>query len=150
MAKRHFTTWDDELQNLGKEPDEDIAERMGITRQSVHQKRSDQNIAAFQPKRIADQRVDVKESEVEGYMKSIPLTTEQRQLITDRRMKRGWSQIDFAEKLKCAIATINRIEVGKAKPRPKMLTKICRLLNLEWDVDVTTMLRDKPRAKQRA
>src|SRR4051794_4966389 len=99
MAKQNYTSWGNELPNLGKEPDESIAKRMGITRQSVYQMRTSRNIPPFEPKKLPALREDLGAAEIASYIKCIPLNGEQRQLITDRRIEREWSQADFARRL---------------------------------------------------
>jgi transcriptional regulator with XRE-family HTH domain len=51
--------------------------------------------------------------------------------VVSYREAKGWSQADFARKLKTSRSTIHRIETGRGGINPSTLTKICNLLGIE-------------------
>jgi transcriptional regulator with XRE-family HTH domain len=76
-------------------------------------------------------------------LRSIPLEKAQRDLLVNRRHELGLSQQQVANKIGVMQVTIHNIEAGKHQPTPQMLTKLCEVLNLEFDVSVYVYLRPK-------
>src|SRR5947208_3657915 len=81
-------------------------------------------------------------------LRSVPLTAEQRSLLAERRKELGLSQRDLAEKLSVYKLTIYNIESGTCRPIPKLLAQLCRVLGLEFDIELRVELRRKPQGKK--
>jgi transcriptional regulator with XRE-family HTH domain len=60
-----------------------------------------------------------------------------------RRKELELTQQQLAEELGCLQLTIHNIEAGKNQPAPAMMRKLCKALDLEYDVAVYVYLRPK-------
>jgi transcriptional regulator with XRE-family HTH domain len=81
-----------------------------------------------------------KQSSIRG-LRSVPLNEQQRKLLGQRRNELGLTQQELAAKLGCIQLSISNIENGKHQPTPEMLQKICKALDLEYDVSIYVYLR---------
>ena len=52
------------------------------------------------------------------------------------REKRGWSQADLAEKVRCDTKTVGRWESGDSIPRPYHRQALCEIFESEADFEV--------------
>ena len=76
-------------------------------------------------------------------LRSVPLTSSQRSLLVQCRKALGLSQRELAEKLGVYKLSIYNIESGTCRPTPVLLNQLCRVLGLEFDLDLRVELRRK-------
>jgi len=78
---------------------------------------------------------------------SIPLTEEQCRKLRARREALGLTQNLLAERVGCSNRTILRLENAQWAVSPELLSGICGVLGMSWDVNIKVSLR--PSAKKR-
>jgi DNA-binding XRE family transcriptional regulator len=82
-------------------------------------------------------------------LRSIPLDKSQRDLLVNRRHELGLSQQQLADTIGVMQVSVHSIEAGKTQPTPQLLTKLCEVLDLEFDVSVYVYLRPKRKRRRR-
>ena len=60
---------------------------------------------------------------------SVPTTFAE--LIRQRRMERGWTQVELSYEARVPQTTISRIEAGRKDPTLDVLKKLCRALEVD-------------------
>jgi len=82
---------------------------------------------------------------------SIPLSDEQCHDLRARRIALGLTQQDLAERVGCSNRTILRLENAQWAVSPDMLTEICDVLGMTWDITIKVTLLPAPkRPRKRA
>jgi transcriptional regulator with XRE-family HTH domain len=128
------TTWKDERKNLGVDTDTEIAKRLGVSKERVRQVRSEMNIERA-PRPLSRPERGVGTDDVLKSLNTVPLTAGDRQLLTDARVSRRWSQTELAKRIGSSLTFINAIEMGKKSPSPDYLNRLCKVLSLEWQCE---------------
>jgi ribosome-binding protein aMBF1 (putative translation factor) len=127
------TNWKNEHKNLGVDPDVEIAKRLGVTKERVRQERKKLNIPrAARKLRRVEVTGEAAEKDIAKYLYAVPLSARDRQVITDARVARGWSQKQLAKRIRSSLTFIYLIETGKKSPSPEYLNRMCKALGLEW------------------
>src|ERR1700752_1590274 len=130
------TNWKQERKNLGVDSDVEIAKRLGVTKERVRQERNKLGIprAPRRLKRAESEATteDSRAASIVKHLRTIPLSARDRQTITDVRMARGWSQKDVAEKIDSSVVFYSFVETGRKAPSPDYLSRVCKVLGLEW------------------
>ena len=143
------TTWKQERKNLGVHTDTAIAERLGVTKERVRQVRNELKIPrASRPLRRPDRGVGTNKSIVKC-LYAVPLSTTDRQRLTDARILRGWSQTELANRIDSSLTFIHAIETGKKSPSPDYLNRLCKALGLEWHCEFRVQIDPKPHSSTR-
>lgn len=137
------TTWKQEQKNLGVDTDTDISERLGLSRERVRQKRNELNIERA-PRRLGRPDRDVG-NDIISCLTTVPLSATDRQLLTDARVAKGWSQTELANRAGGSLSFIHAIESGKKSPSPAFLTQVCKALGLEWQCEFNLRIVAKGR-----
>ena len=143
------TTWNQERKNLGVDTDTAIAERIGVSKERVRQKRSELNISRA-PRRLGRPNRGVGTIDILSCLTTVPLTAVDRQLLTDARVAKGWSQTELANRAGGSLSFIHAIESGKKSPSPEFLTLLCKALGLEWQCEINLRIVPKNRKKSGA
>lgn len=139
------TSWKQERKNFGVDTDTEIAERLGVTKERVRQKRNELNIERA-PRRLGRPDREVGNDDVVSCLNTVPLTAADRQLLTDARVAKGWSQSVLAERAGGSLSFIHAIESGKKSPSPDFLTQVCKALGLEWQCEFKLRIVAKKRS----
>jgi ribosome-binding protein aMBF1 (putative translation factor) len=143
------TNWKEEQKNLGVDSDTEIAERLGISKERVRQKRNELRIARA-PRRLGRPAREVGTNDIISCLTTVPLTAADRQLLTDARVAKGWSQTELAKRAGGSLSFVHAIEAGKRSPSPEFLTQLCKALGLAWQCEVSVLIVDKRRKNRRA
>ena len=131
------TNWKQERKNLGVDSDVEIAKRLGVTKERVRQERKKLSIPRA-PRRLerSESKATAEDSRraanIVRHLRTVPLSAGDRQTITDARMARGWSQKDVAEKIDSSVVFYSFVETGRKAPSPDYLSRVCKVLGLEW------------------
>lgn len=137
--------WKKEKKNLGINSDTEIAERLGVSKERVRQKRAELKIDRA-PRRLGRPDREVGSDDIKSSLATVPLSATDRQLLTDARIAKEWSQTELAKRVNGSLGFIHAIETGKRSPSPEFLDQLCKALDLEWDCEVSVQLiarRDK-------
>jgi ribosome-binding protein aMBF1 (putative translation factor) len=128
------TNWKQERKNLGVDPDVKIAKRLGVTKERVRQERKKLSIPRTPRQLRRSETAEELRSagSIVKHLRTIPLSARDRQTITDVRMARGWSQKDVAEKIDSSVVFYSFVETGRKAPSPDYLSRVCKVLGLEW------------------
>jgi ribosome-binding protein aMBF1 (putative translation factor) len=129
------TNWKQEQKNLGVETDIVIAERLGVSRERVRQKRAELKIGRA-PRQLGRPDREVGTTDVMSCLTAVPLSATDRQLLTDARIAKGWSQTELAERAGGSLGFVHAIEAGKKSPSPEFLTQLCKALGLTWECEI--------------
>ena len=92
---------------------------------------------ANRPKRTTDT------GDVVDCLHAVPLSASDRQLLTDARVARGWSQTELARRINSSLPSIHTLEVGTRSPSPEYLSRLCKALGLEWQCEFRLWIAPK-------
>lgn len=140
------TTWKQEFKNLGVDPDVEIAERLGVSKERVRQVRKELNIARA-PRRLHRAKRRIGNTNAVECLNAVPLSATDCQLLTDARLARGWSQTELANRTGGSLSFINAIEMGRKLPSPEFMNELCAALNLKWQFDYRLKVTRNTRRK---
>jgi ribosome-binding protein aMBF1 (putative translation factor) len=73
-------------------------------------------------------------------LRKLPLTKDQRYLLANARIQKGWSQKELARLAGCSMRAVQRIENDEMSPMPALMTRLCHLLGIAWMVEVRTIM----------
>lgn len=142
------TTWEQELPRLGKDADNVIAKRLGVSRERVRQIRAKRGIKR-PPKPPLARRERNGESEDNRHpLPRVPLSASDRQTLTDARVAKGLTQSELGERVGYSTVYIYQIESGIKRPSPDLLNRICATLGLKWNYELTITITPKRRGKK--
>lgn len=128
------TTWKKEINHLGVDTDIAIAKRLGVSKERVRQKRNELGISRA-PRRLGRPERSVGAGDIVKCLYAVPLAASDRQLLTDSRVSRGWSQTELANQIGSSLTYIHSIETGKKSPSPDYLSRVCKALSLRWECE---------------
>jgi transcriptional regulator with XRE-family HTH domain len=79
---------------------------------------------------------------------SIPLSEQQCQRLRARRNALGLTQHVLAERVGCSKRTILRLENAQWAVSPELLSSICNVLGMKWNINIKVTLQPGKKAKR--